>query len=84
MGRNAISWEKKFEWDVQYVETYSLWLDLKILFQTIGSVLFRRGISAAGEATMPEFLGPRKKPEAAADSKSDTHGGKTPGGLVKD
>ena len=57
MGRNAISWEEKFEWDVRYVETYSLWLDLRILLLTIGSVLFRRGISAAGEATMPEFLG---------------------------
>lgn len=57
MGRNAISWEEKFEWDVRYVETQSLWLDLKILFLTVKAVLFRTGISAAGDATMPEFRG---------------------------
>lgn len=55
MGRNALSWEEKFEWDVRYVETHSLWLDLKILALTVKAVLFRTGISAAGEATMPEF-----------------------------
>lgn len=56
-GRNAISWEEKFELDVWYVDNWSLWLDLKILFLTIGKVLKREGISADGEATMPEFLG---------------------------
>lgn len=56
-GRNAISWEEKFEWDVRYVETQSLLLDLKILFLTAKAVFFRSGISAAGEATMPEFMG---------------------------
>ncbi len=55
MGRNAISWEEKFEWDVRYVETQSLWLDLKILFLTVKTVFFRTGISAQGDATMPEF-----------------------------
>ena len=54
-GRNALSWEQKFEWDVAYVEQRSLWLDLKILALTIGAVFTRRGISAVGEATMPEF-----------------------------
>jgi lipopolysaccharide/colanic/teichoic acid biosynthesis glycosyltransferase len=54
-GRNALSWEEKFEWDVTYVETRSLLLDVKILFATIGKVLRRDGISAQGEATMPEF-----------------------------
>lgn len=54
-GRNALSWDEKFEWDVTYVETRSLGLDLKILFATIFKVLRQDGISAQGEATMPEF-----------------------------
>jgi lipopolysaccharide/colanic/teichoic acid biosynthesis glycosyltransferase len=54
-GRNALTWEEKFEWDVTYVETRSLWLDLRILFVTIGKVIRRDGISAQGDATMPEF-----------------------------
>lgn len=54
-GRNALSWEEKFEWDVRYVETRSFGLDLKILGATVKMVLFREGISAAGDATMPEF-----------------------------
>lgn len=62
MGRNALSWEEKFEWDVRYVETQSLWLDWKILFLTVKAVVFRTGISAAGEATMPEFMGSRDRP----------------------
>lgn len=55
MGRNALSWEEKFEWDVAYVEQQSLWLDVKILFLTVKTVLFRTGISAQNDATMPEF-----------------------------
>ncbi len=55
MGRNALSWEEKFEWDVTYVEQQSLWLDLKILFLTVKTVFFRTGISAQNDATMPEF-----------------------------
>jgi lipopolysaccharide/colanic/teichoic acid biosynthesis glycosyltransferase len=54
-GRNALTWEEKFEWDVRYVETRSFWLDLKILVRTLKAVFFREGISAAGDATMPEF-----------------------------
>jgi sugar transferase EpsL len=54
-GRNALSWNEKFEWDVRYVETQSFWLDLKILAGTVRMVLFREGISASGDATMPEF-----------------------------
>jgi sugar transferase EpsL len=56
-GRNALSWEEKFEWDVRYVETQSLRLDLTILFLTVKTVFFRTGISAAGDASMPEFRG---------------------------
>lgn len=56
-GRNALSWEEKFEWDVLYVETRSLALDIKILWLTVAAVVLQRGISSAGEATMPEFRG---------------------------
>lgn len=56
-GRNALSWEEKFRYDVWYVDNWNLWLDLKILALTIFKVLKREGISAAGHATMPEFMG---------------------------
>ncbi len=54
-GRNALSWEEKFELDVWYVDHRSLWLDLKILVMTVGQVLSGRGVSARGHATMPKF-----------------------------
>jgi lipopolysaccharide/colanic/teichoic acid biosynthesis glycosyltransferase len=56
-GRNAISWEEKFRLDVWYVDHWSLWLDLRILLRTVWIGLRREGISAAGHATMPEFMG---------------------------
>ncbi|MEZ8967568.1 sugar transferase [Vibrio breoganii] len=56
-GRNAISWEQKFDYDVWYVENRSLWLDIKILFMTVKKVLVKEGISAEGEATITEFKG---------------------------
>jgi len=56
-GRNSLSWEEKFKLDVWYVDNWSLWLDLKIMFITIIKVLKREGISAEGHATMPEFKG---------------------------
>jgi lipopolysaccharide/colanic/teichoic acid biosynthesis glycosyltransferase len=56
-GRNAINWDEKFEHDVWYVENVSLGTDLRILFRTAAQVLGRRGISAEGHATMPEFMG---------------------------
>lgn len=56
-GRNAISWEQKFEYDVEYVEKESFWLDIKILVMTVGKVLHRSGISQEGNATMEEFMG---------------------------
>jgi sugar transferase EpsL len=56
-GRNTLSWEEKFAADLWYVDNRSFWLDLKILARTIVAVLGRRGISAAGEATMPPFTG---------------------------
>lgn len=59
-GRNAISWEDKFNLDVWYVDNHNLWLDLKILCLTVRKVLVRDGISSHGEQTMSEFLGPPK------------------------
>jgi lipopolysaccharide/colanic/teichoic acid biosynthesis glycosyltransferase len=56
-GRNALSWEAKFDHDIWYVEHRSVWLDLRILFLTVYRVLRRDGISAPGDATMPEFMG---------------------------
>ena len=56
-GRNAISWEDKFDLDVWYVDNRSLWLDIRILWMTVRKVLVRDGISAVGEATMPRFTG---------------------------
>ncbi|SDY75631.1 Sugar transferase involved in LPS biosynthesis (colanic, teichoic acid) [Modestobacter sp. DSM 44400] len=56
-GRNALSWSEKFAADVEYVYAQTLWLDLRILGATVLSVVRRQGISADGEATMPEFLG---------------------------
>jgi lipopolysaccharide/colanic/teichoic acid biosynthesis glycosyltransferase len=59
-GRNAISWEQKFEYDVWYVDNMSLWLDLKIIGMTFQKVLKRSDISAESHATMPEFMGSQK------------------------
>ena len=56
-GRNAISWEEKFKYDVWYVENQSFLLDLKIIWMTIKKVIAREGIFADGEATMPKFTG---------------------------
>ena len=56
-GRNALSWEDKFRLDVQYVDHHTFLGDLKIMCMTVGSVVRRNGISADGDATMPEFLG---------------------------
>ena len=63
-GRNAITWEKKFEYDVEYVNHLSFALDCKIFFQTIKAVLKREGISSATDATMEAFRGtPEKRSE---------------------
>lgn len=56
-GRNLIAWSDKFRLDVWYVDNQTVWLDLRILWLTVASVLGRRGISAEGNATMPRFTG---------------------------
>lgn len=56
-GRNAISWEEKFDWDVKYVDHITFFGDWKIIFQTVGVVFNREGISSATAATMEEFMG---------------------------
>jgi len=58
-GRNALEWERKFRYDVDYVDSHSLWLDLRILAMTLLQVIVPRGISHEGEATMGEFTGVR-------------------------
>jgi lipopolysaccharide/colanic/teichoic acid biosynthesis glycosyltransferase len=62
-GRNALSWDRKLELDVWYVDKRSLWLDFRILWLTLRKVLAREGISAPGEATMPRFTGPQMEHE---------------------
>jgi sugar transferase EpsL len=59
-GRNDITWEEKFAFDVWYVEHQSLALDARILLRTIWRVLTREGIASSGHATAPEFLGSPK------------------------
>ena len=56
-GRNAISWDEKFELDVWYVDNQSIWLDVKILWLTVKKVIVRDGISPKNEVTMPKFKG---------------------------
>lgn len=77
-GRNAISWEEKFELDVWYVDHWSLWLDLKILALTLMRVIEGKGVNLAPDLTSPEFLG---TPESEATTDSGACGGhKRPAG----
>ena len=59
-GRNAISWDEKFDLDVWYVDNKSIWLDIKILCMTIKKVIVRDGISAKNNFTMPPFKRAKK------------------------
>ena len=59
-GRNAVSWEDKFEMDVYYTENLSFWMDVSIILQTVKSVLLRDGISSETSATMEEFMGTKE------------------------
>lgn len=62
-GRNAISWEDKFTLDVWYVDHWSFWLDMRILFMTLEKALKRESINAPGSASAPEFMGTPKPGE---------------------
>ncbi len=67
-GRNALSWEERFALDVWYVDHWSLRLDARILWRTVGTLFCRRGINHAGDAPMPEFWGSKLACE-------ESHGG---------
>jgi lipopolysaccharide/colanic/teichoic acid biosynthesis glycosyltransferase len=56
-GRNAIFWEDKFKLDVWYVDNWTFWLDMKIIFNSVWMVIAREGITQQGKATMDEFMG---------------------------
>ncbi|MBS1238511.1 MAG: sugar transferase [Deltaproteobacteria bacterium] len=60
-GRNAISWEEKFEFDVWYVDHQSFFLDMRILWMTLVKTLKKEGINANGHTTMPKFTGSHVK-----------------------
>lgn len=60
-GRNAISWEKKFSYDTEYVDTLSFWLDMKILWQTFLKVVKRKDINSTTSATMEKFKGGKEE-----------------------
>lgn len=62
-GRNTVSWEDKFDMDVEYVDNYNLVMDIKILFMTVFNVLKREGISSDTSATMEVFMGTPEKEE---------------------
>lgn len=66
LGRNSISWEQKFALDVQYVDHAGFAMDIRIILLTLMAVVRRDGISPAGRATMPEFLGTRSSSGADA------------------
>lgn len=59
-GRNAISWEDKFKYDVWYIDHWSFWLDMKIIVMTVAKVLRREGINQQGETTMGRFEGTKE------------------------
>lgn len=54
-GRNNVSWEEKFELDIWYIQNRNIFLDLQIIYNTISVVIYGKGVSAAGHATMPRF-----------------------------
>jgi len=67
-GRNALCWEEKFAYDIEYVDNHNLWVDMKILAMTGLSIFRREGISAEGYATMPFFMG-TEEPFAGSETR---------------
>ena len=68
-GRNSITWEEKFNWDVQYVDHITFLEDWKIIFKTVGTVLKREGISSETSVTMEKFMGSENYNESVNISK---------------
>jgi sugar transferase EpsL len=62
-GRNTLTWEEKFQLDIWYVDNWSMFLDIKILWSTFWKVLKREGISQPGHATAEEFMGNKGQSE---------------------
>lgn len=60
-GRNAQTWEDRFALDVWYVDHWSLWLDVRIIWRTLVSVIKKEGVAQEGHATMPEFMGSERR-----------------------
>lgn len=73
-GRNAVSWSQKFALDVWYVDHQSLWLDIKIIWLTLWTVLKREGISQPGHATAEKFRGDDDRNERNSDKRTATVG----------
>ena len=70
-GRNAVSWQRRFDLDVWYVDHVSLWLDVKILWLTVRQVLRRKGVSEENHVTMSEFMGNDPETASVEGSRSD-------------
>ncbi len=65
-GRNAMSWQRRFAYDVTYVERWTWRMEVRILLDTVKVVLGRRGVSNESHVTMPEFVGTSRTPQPAA------------------
>lgn len=74
-GRNLLSWDEKFRLDVEYVETRSFWLDVKVFFKSFVPVLRGTGVNATDQITMPEFTGSSARP---SDDRPPAHTGPAP------
>ena len=72
MGRNAISWEEKFDWDVRYVDHITFLGDCRIILETVKTVLNHQGISSATSVTMEEFMGNETADEITRESNERT------------
>lgn len=66
-GRNALTWDQKFELDVQYVQSVSLWCDINILFQSLSVVLSSKGVTPPGAELMAPFTGSSAQPQTQLD-----------------
>lgn len=60
-GRNALSWEDKFEFDIWYIDHQTLRFDVYVILKTLGVLIKRNGVSSSDSVTMPEFLGSQKR-----------------------